>query len=198
MISPVKPTWQRPHPFNLHQPAMPHLRPTSSISLPLASLLLGLALSVAGCSPKTDTAAETPAEAASVAPATATPQAEPASTTAQASASAASSPEATAAAVTLVKGIYTWGPEVETFSPCNTNKTYWLEGSDAMLAPLQEMALKKADAGNEAYQPIYVELQAAQAGKATDGFAADYDGLMQLHQVVHSSSKVPATCKLLD
>ena len=155
MISPVKPTWQRPHPFNLHQPAMPHLRPTSSISLPLASLLLSLALSVAGCSPKTDTAAETPAETATVAPATATPQAEPASTTAQASASAASSPEATAAAVTLVKGIYTWGPEVETFSPCNTNKTYWLEGSDAMLAPLQEMALKKADAGNEAYQPIY-------------------------------------------
>ena len=172
-----------------------------SISLPLASLLLSLAMGVAGCSPKADApAADTQATAdisASSEPAAAEQTSiSDAGSAAQSPASAASA--ATVGTVTLVKGIYTWGPEVETFSPCNTNKTYWLEGGDAMLAPLQEMALKKADASNEAYQPIYVELQAAQAGKATDGFAADYDGLMQLHQVVKSSSKVPADCKLLD
>ena len=176
---------------------MPSNRPASSTSLPLTSLLLSLALGVAGCSPKANTpAADTQASAASSA--TAASAAEQASAADAGSAAQSSVPAASDTAVTLVKGIYTWGSEVETFSPCNTNKTYWLEGSDAMLAPLQEMALKKADANNEAYQPIYVELQAAQAGKATDGFAADYDGLMQLHQVVHASSKVPADCKVLD
>ena len=178
---------------------MPSNRPASSTSLPLTSLLLSLALGVAGCSPKANTpAADTQASAASSATAASAPAAEQASTADAGSAAQPSVPAASDTAVTLVKGIYTWGSEVETFSPCNTNKTYWLEGSDAMLVPLQEMALKKADANNEAYQPIYVELQAAQAGKATDGFAADYDGLMQLHQVVHASSKVPADCKVLD
>ena len=175
-------------------------RPAPSISLPLASLLLSLAMGVAGCSPKADAPADDTQATADISASSEPAAAEQTSSSdagsvAQSPASAAS---ASVAAVTLVKGIYTWGPEVETFSPCNTNKTYWLEGSETMLAPLQEMALKKADAGNEAYQPIYVELQAAQAGKATDGFAADYDGLMQLHQVVHSSSKVPTACKLLD
>ena len=98
----------------------------------------------------------------------------------------------------LVKGIYTWGAEVETLSPCNTDKTYWLEGREELLAPLQDLAMKKADAANEAYQPIYVEAQVVYAGQATDGFAVDYDGVMQLQAVKIASGNVPSQCKLLD
>ena len=98
----------------------------------------------------------------------------------------------------LVKGIYTWGAEVETLSPCNTDKTYWLEGREELLAPLQDLAMKKADAANEAYQPIYVEAQIVYAGQATDGFAVDYDGVMQLQAVKIASGNVPSQCKLLD
>lgn len=108
---------------------------------------------------------------------------------------AASAPQA---AVVAVRGIYTWGNEVETLSPCNSDKTYWLEGDEVLLAPLQELALKKADAANEAYQPIYVEVQVSHAGRATDGFAVDYDGVMQLHAVQSASGRVPADCPLLD
>ena len=98
----------------------------------------------------------------------------------------------------LVKGIYTWGAEVETLSPCNTDKTYWLEGREELLVPLQDLAMKKADAANEAYQPIYVEAQVVYAGQATDGFAVDYDGVMQLQAVKIASGNVPSQCKLLD
>lgn len=97
-----------------------------------------------------------------------------------------------------LRGIYTWGSEVETLSPCNSNKTYWLEGDEKLLAPLQELAIQKADAANEAYQPIYVEVLVSDAGRATDGFAVDYDGLMQLQAVQAASARVPADCKLLD
>lgn len=107
---------------------------------------------------------------------------------------ASSAPQAAA----RVRGIYVWGSEVETLSPCNTDKTYWLEGEEALLAPLQELALQKADAANEAYQPIYVDVLAAHAGRATEGLAVDYDGVLQLQAVHTASGQVPADCKLLD
>ena len=117
-------------------------------------------------------------------------------------ASAAASPGAPVSsapqAAVRLRGIYVWGSEVETLSPCNTDKTYWLEGDETLLAPLQELALQKADAANEAYQPIYVEVQAAHAGRATEGLAVDYDGVLQLHTVHTASGQVPADCKLLD
>ncbi len=101
-------------------------------------------------------------------------------------------------AAARVRGIYVWGSEVETLSPCNTDKTYWLEGEEALLAPLQELALQKADAANEAYQPVYVDVLAAHAGRATEGLAVDYDGVLQLQAVHTASGQVPADCKLLD
>ena len=101
-------------------------------------------------------------------------------------------------AAARVRGIYVWGSEVETLSPCNTDNTYWLEGEEALLAPLQELALQKADAANEAYQPVYVDVLAAHAGRATEGLAVDYDGVLQLQAVHTASGQVPADCKLLD
>lgn len=145
--------------------------------LPASVLLLGLA----GCDKAAGPAAPASSAASAALPA----------------ASAAALP-ASSAAATLVKGIYTWGPEVETFSPCNTDKTYWLEGSEAALAPLQALAMKKADAANEAYQPIYVELQTSPADKPTDGFAVYYDGMLHLHGVVVSSPDIPESCPLLE
>ena len=153
----------------------------SLLWLPASVLLLGLA----GC----DQAAR-PAPSAASAASSALPAASAAASPSSASASAA--------AATLVKGIYTWGPEVETFSPCHTDKTYWLEGSEAALAPLQALAVKKADAANEAYQPIYVELHASPADKPTDGFAVYYDGMLHLHGVVASSADIPGSCPLLE
>lgn len=105
----------------------------------------------------------------------------------------ASAASQTAAGV-LLKGIYTWGPEVETIAPCNSEKTFWLEGNDTLLAPLQDLALQKADKVNEAYQPVYVEIRASDAGKATDGFAVEYDGVYHLEQVISSSAEIPAHC----
>ena len=139
---------------------------------PVSAASAGLAVTEAASAPASDAAINNPSEAAS-----------------------ASAPQA---AVVAVRGIYTWGNEVETLSPCNSDKTYWLEGSEALLAPLQELALKKADAANEAYQPIYVEVQVRHAGRATDGFAVDYDGVMQLQAVQSASDRVPADCPLLD
>ncbi len=154
-------------------------------------LTLAATLWLSACQPN-----GAPGSAASAALAVTEAASAPASDAAINNASEASS--APQAAVVPVRGIYTWGSEVETLSPCNSDKTYWLEGDEALLAPLQELAIKKADAANEAYQPIYVEVQVSHAGQATDGLAVDYDGVMQLHAVQSASGRVPADCPLLD
>ena len=151
----------------------------SALILPLLTTSL---FSVTGCQ-KTDEQAPASASSSLVGPSAVLP------------ASAASAP---AASPELIKGIYFWGPEVETISPCNTNQTFWLDGSETVLAPLEEMALDKANRANEAYQPIYAELRVVRKGQATDGFAVEYDGVVELQEVVASNAEVPADCKLIE
>lgn len=151
----------------------------SLLTLPL--LLAGLSL-VAGCQ-KTETHAPASMSSSLVGPSAVLP------------ASAASLP---ASASEVIKGIYFWGPEVETISPCNTNQTFWLDGSESALAPLEEMALDKANRANEAYQPIYAELRVIRKGQATDGFAVEYDGVVELQEVIASNAEVPSGCKLIE
>ena len=38
--------------------------------------------------------------------------------------------------------------------------------------------------GAEPYTPVYVELKVRDQGKATDGFALDYDGVYQIEEIV--------------
>lgn len=114
---------------------------------------------------------------------------------------AASSPASAPSAPSqpeVIKGVFFWGPEVETISPCNTNQSYWLEGNEILLAPLEELALAKANQANEAYQPIYAELRVVRKGQATDGFAVEYDGVVELQEVLRSSNTIPPDCKLIE
>ena len=149
--------------------------------LTLPMLLAGASL-IAGCQ-KTETPVPASMSSSLVGPSAVLP------------ASAASAP---VGHPELVKGIYFWGPEVETISPCNTNQTFWLDGSEGALAPLEEMALDKANRANEAYQPIYAELRVIHKGQATDGFAVEYDGVVELQEVLASNSEVPSDCKLIE
>ena len=95
------------------------------------------------------------------------------------------------------RGLFVWGPEVETFTPCNSDRTYWLDGPDELLGRLEDLAIDKADKAGEAYQPIYVELHASDEGKATDGQAVDYDGIFMLRSIDRTQSSLPADCRPL-
>lgn len=143
----------------------------------LSLLTLGCCLALAACQPGTNKA--------------------PAASAAASSASVAQAP-AVSANATLVKGVYTFGPEVETFSPCGTDQTFWMNGDPALLEPLEEIALKKGDKQNDAYPEIYMEALVVNVGKATDGYAVDYDGVYELQRVNLTQKEVPESCELLD
>ena len=91
-----------------------------------------------------------------------------------------------------IGGLYVWGHEVETFQPCSGPSEFWVAGEESLLKPLRE----KADEANKAqpYRPVYVEVRAILEGKATDGFAADYDGVYRFTVVKSISSSVPPGC----
>lgn len=94
-----------------------------------------------------------------------------------------------------LRGHYTWGHEVRTFSPCGSKQTFWVVGNEALLEPLEDKSAALAQARGKPYQPIYVEVSAVAQGKATDGFAADYHGVYRFTSVQVVNSQSPADCQ---
>lgn len=88
------------------------------------------------------------------------------------------------------RGIYVHGAEVETLRPCGSDTTYWVDYGFAGL-PLKEFHLQHT---SEPYEAIYVEFRGHLLYEETDGFAASYDGLIRVSEVLELSSKIPPDC----
>ena len=93
-----------------------------------------------------------------------------------------------------LRGHYYWGHEVETFRPCASEQTFWVVGDNALLQPLRNKAAELAEAKGQPYQSVYLEASGMPEGKATDGFAADYDGVYRLTAVHGINKPSPASC----
>ncbi|QSX77944.1 hypothetical protein [Agrilutibacter solisilvae] len=94
-----------------------------------------------------------------------------------------------------LRGHYTWGAEVETFRPCGSTQSFWVIGDKVLLQPLRDRSAALAKTRGKPYQPVYIEASGASEGKATDGFAADYDGVYRLAAVQAAKDVSPADCK---
>ena len=93
-----------------------------------------------------------------------------------------------------LRGHYTWGAEVETFQPCGSKQVFWVVGDKALLQPLRDKSADLARARGQPYQPIYVEASGMSEGKASDGFAMDYEAVYRftaVHAVEASSPSEP-------
>ncbi|VAW80495.1 hypothetical protein MNBD_GAMMA12-3948 [hydrothermal vent metagenome] len=93
--------------------------------------------------------------------------------------------------VQTYKGMYVWGHEVNTFRSCGSKTEYWISAADSVLAPLV-----KYYEGNttKSYQAIYVVFRGYKMNKATDGFAADYPGVIKILEVKMRRLKAPGKC----
>jgi hypothetical protein len=94
-----------------------------------------------------------------------------------------------------LRGRYFWGNEVETFHPCGTEQSFWIVGDNSLLQPLRAKTTELSRAKGQPYQPIYIEASGTSEGKASDGFAADYDGVYRLTAVQVVSDAAPDGCK---
>jgi hypothetical protein len=94
-----------------------------------------------------------------------------------------------------LRGRFYWGHEVQAFHPCGANKAYWVKGEKRNLESLRDHTEKLRERRGKPYQPIYIEaLGAIDTKSRREGFAADYDGLFNLRNVVRISSVIPNDC----
>jgi hypothetical protein len=89
-------------------------------------------------------------------------------------------------------GHYIYGHEVNSFQPCSKKEVFWVKGSNELL---EFMARKYSEHATQPYDEVYVEIIGNFESKATDGFAADYDGQIHVMKMVLMKKKSDTDCK---
>ncbi|WP_394202447.1 hypothetical protein [Shewanella waksmanii] len=102
-------------------------------------------------------------------------------------------------AATQVAGRYYWGHEVSAFSPCNSQQSWWVRATPVS-DTLNQQSLQLAEQRGAPYQPLYVEVSINHIDRQShpayqDGFAADYDGVIEIITVHRSDTHIPSTCR---
>ena len=79
-----------------------------------------------------------------------------------------------------IKGFLTFGHEVSEFMPCGSSKTYWISDSSGKLSNLY---YNKVGKQITPYTPVIAELIVRNTGKATDGFAEQYESVLETIEI---------------
>jgi hypothetical protein len=88
-------------------------------------------------------------------------------------------------------GIYTWGPEVNTFRSCGGAEVRWVQAPADLLSQLRGAHQSLT---SEPYQGIFVAAYLRHSGYEPEGFALRYDGLVHVDSVRSISAEVPTNC----
>ena len=88
-------------------------------------------------------------------------------------------------------GLYVFGLEVNSITLCGQKSAYWVVAEEPVQARLQQhhQALT-----NKPYQAAYIRFNGRLLDKASDGFAADYDGQMAIDELVSIPSAEDSRC----
>lgn len=98
----------------------------------------------------------------------------------------------------LWRGVFISGAEVSEFTPCGSpGSYYWLRVMHASEAvdQLQELVHEIRLARAEPYPAVYIEFEGMETGKASDGFAADYDAVISLQRLLSFDKRIPTECQ---
>ncbi len=97
------------------------------------------------------------------------------------------------ACASTYQGNYTWGHEVNSFCPCNTNTCYWVKASPEIQQQLKQFVTQHT---SESYQPVYIEFSGHLLDELPEGFAQDYDGLIQIDELIQLAPTRQDECKV--
>lgn len=91
------------------------------------------------------------------------------------------------------KGLYYYGPEVDSFKPCNFPDIFWVShGWGSINSDLKGFYKKST---KEAYQPIYIEFIGHPHYEESDGFEASYDCTVHISKIIKMEALVPSGCE---
>ena len=95
----------------------------------------------------------------------------------------------------VYEGVYTWGAEVETFSPCGTGSKEWWVITDEMLS--HQLSSAHENLTSKPYEGIYVRVSGfydGSANEAAGAFAAQYEGLFRINDVLFARKGSTSDC----
>ena len=90
-----------------------------------------------------------------------------------------------------MSGIFVYGHEVRTFQPCGSHRVLWVQGSERILTALRE---SHEVLTSQSYEEIFVKLRGEELPTPEDGFAADYDGVWVVEEVLKIHKRFEGDC----
>ncbi|KQR69563.1 hypothetical protein [Pedobacter sp. Leaf176] len=86
----------------------------------------------------------------------------------------------------IIKGLYSFGPEMKSFTLCEDGREYWVADS------VKNLELSYSNLNFEKpYEPVYVELQGYFTKSDTATVAADFDSTLVVTKVIKISKEIP-------
>lgn len=86
----------------------------------------------------------------------------------------------------LLKGLYSYGPEVKSFIDCEENREFWVTDS------AKTLELAYSNLGFEKpYTPVYVELECNLIKSDTSTVTGGYDSTMVVTKLIKISKQIP-------
>jgi len=90
-----------------------------------------------------------------------------------------------------LQGLLVLGHEVRTLQPCGDERTFWVRAPQVG----QELAGAYQHLATTPYEPVFAALEGVFIDRQTTGFAADYDGTIEVHTVRLVSREKVAACR---
>lgn len=89
----------------------------------------------------------------------------------------------------VLRGIYSFGPEVSTFTDCRNGREYWVTDSIAKLEDAYDhLGFERP------YEPVYVELRGRIKISTPNGPEANYDSTVIVSEMLKIDKNIPPDC----
>jgi len=94
--------------------------------------------------------------------------------------------EETAGTSRVIKGLYSYGPEIKSFTDCEEGREYWVTDSAKTL----ELAYSNFNF-EKPYEPVYVEVECHLIKSDSLIVSADFDSTMVVTKVLKITKEIP-------
>ena len=88
--------------------------------------------------------------------------------------------------ISIIKGLYSYGPEIKSFTDCEEGREYWVADSAKTL----ELAYNKLNF-EKPYEPVYIEVECHFVKSDSLRISADFDSTMVVTKLIKISKEIP-------
>lgn len=88
--------------------------------------------------------------------------------------------------IRIIKGLYSYGPEIKSFADCEGGTEYWVADSSKTL----ELAYSKFNF-EKPYEPVYIEAECHAIKSDNQVVSADFDSILVVTKLIKITREIP-------